>query len=63
MMRGLAFIISAQLSACPVCNSGTGQQVRQSILADGFEFNLAVAILPFLICAGIVRLIAQGKLP
>jgi hypothetical protein len=61
-MRGLAFLVSAQLAACPVCNSGTGQQVRQSIFGDGFEVNLAVAILPFLICAGIVCLIAEGRL-
>jgi hypothetical protein len=59
-----AFLITASsmVWACPVCNSGTGQQVRQSILDDGFGFNLTVAALPILICAVVVRLMATGKL-
>jgi hypothetical protein len=46
--------------ACPVCNSGTGQQVREGIFASDFGFNVAAAAAPFAICALIVRLISAG---
>jgi hypothetical protein len=60
-MRALPILISLQAAfACPVCNSGTGQQVREGIFASDFGFNVAAAAAPFAICALIVRLISAG---
>jgi hypothetical protein len=54
-------LISLKAYACPVCNSGTGQQVREGIFSSDFGLNLAAAAAPFAICALIVRAMSAGE--
>lgn len=58
----LAMVLLASLPvyACPVCDSGTGQQVRASIFDSGFGYNLLVTLLPFPILLGIALVIYYG---
>lgn len=41
-------------TACPVCDSETGDAVRQGIFDDVLASNIAAAVLPFIVLAGIV---------
>jgi hypothetical protein len=54
-------LMALQAHACPVCNSGTGKQVREGIFAADLGLNLAAAAAPFAICAVIVRLMSAGQ--
>lgn len=44
-------------SACPICQSETGKQVRAGIFDENFAFNLFGSLLPFPIFLGIVAAI------
>ncbi len=59
-MRPFLMLVAARAYACPVCNSGTGQQVRESILGPDFGFNLAAALAPFALCALVIRFLPGG---
>jgi hypothetical protein len=48
------------VSACPLCESETGQKVRAGIFNDDFGFNLIVTFLPFPVLIAIVVLIHYG---
>ena len=52
--------LNADAFACPLCHSGTGQQVRAGIFAEDFFYNLFVAAAPFPVLAVIVTLIHFG---
>ena len=59
----LSFALMGQVAfACPVCNSNSGQQVRAAILGSDFSFNVFVALLPFLVCAIVVRMLHTGAI-
>ena len=60
VLAGGLFFPSA-VSACPVCDSGTGQAVRAGIFGSDFGFNLFVTIVPFLIFGVIVAGIYYGS--
>ena len=47
-------------AACPVCNTETGQQVRQGIFGPDFGYNLFVTLLPFPIFLAIAAAIHFG---
>lgn len=47
-------------AACPVCNSGTGQQVRQGIFDGRFGYHLLVVLLPFPIFLGVALALYYG---
>ena len=44
-------------SACPICHSETGKEVRAGIFDENFAFNLFGSLLPFPIFLGIVAAI------
>lgn len=41
-------------SACPVCDSEVGQQVREELVDDNLPVSLAATTLPFVAVAGFV---------
>ena len=51
------------LSACPVCNSGTGREVRDGIFGPDFGRNVALTALPFPIFLGIAAAVYYGPPP
>jgi uncharacterized protein len=50
----------SDVSACPVCHSETGQQVRAGIFNEDFGRNVALTLLPFPLLFGIVAAIHHG---
>jgi hypothetical protein len=53
-------LTAAPAAACPVCDTGTGRQVRHGIVDDQFGFNLLATLLPFPFLIGIAALIHFG---
>ena len=51
---------AASATACPVCNSATGKEVRAGIFGEDFGRNLLAVVLPFAAVAGIVAMIHFG---
>lgn len=51
---------SASASACPVCGTRTGQQVRQGIFESRFAADVFLTLLPFPILLGIVLALHFG---
>jgi hypothetical protein len=47
-------------TACPVCDTGTGEQVRAGILDENFGSTLLTVLLPFPIVLGVVAMIHFG---
>ncbi len=47
-------------NACPICETDTGQQVRQGIFDGSFGWNVFVTLLPFPILLGVVLAIYFG---
>ena len=58
----VAAVASASTTAlaCPVCDTGTGEQVRAGILDGNFGRTLLGVVLPFPILLGVVALIHFG---
>ena len=46
--------------ACPVCNSATGQRVRDRILDNDFGHNLIVTALPFAVFLAVAVVLHFG---
>jgi hypothetical protein len=40
--------------SCPICDGGTGRQVRAGIAGDGLAAAVAATVLPFALTVGIV---------
>lgn len=59
-LSAVVLTAAAPALACPICDTGTGQQVRAGILDDQFAFNLVATLLPFPILIGIVAVIHFG---
>jgi hypothetical protein len=53
-------VFSSAVCACPVCDTGTGEQVRAGILNGNFAATAATVLLPFPILLGVVALIHFG---
>jgi len=51
---------SVPVAACPVCDTGTGEQVRAGILNEDFGRTLVAVALPFPILLGLVAAIHFG---
>ena len=66
-MKVYFYIFAALMSftqvavACPLCHTGTGEQVRRGILDQNFLFNLTAAFTPFVIIAVIISMILYEK--
>ena len=56
----LVLIASGTALACPVCDTGTGQQVRSGIFDGNFARTLVTIVLPFPILLACVALIHFG---
>ncbi|MBV8867225.1 MAG: hypothetical protein JO210_17645 [Acidobacteriaceae bacterium] len=52
--------LASSASACPLCHSQTGEQIRAALFARDFWFNVTATILPFAIFALITGLIYFG---
>ena len=55
-----ALLLTGPARACPLCKSGTGQQVRAGLFNGHFGANLVLTLLPIPIFLGIVALIYFG---
>ncbi len=61
IMAVLAVQAAASTSvACPVCDTGTGEQVRAGILNEKFGSTLVTVLLPFPILLAVVAVIHFG---
>ena len=58
----LLFILAASPLAvgCPVCDTGTGEQVRAGIADGNLGLNLAAVLLPFAVVLGVAAVIHFG---
>ena len=56
----LVAILATPALACPVCDSGTGEQVRAGILDEQFAFNVFATLVPFPILVGVAAFIHFG---
>ena len=54
---------AASASACPVCNSATGNEVRAGIFGPGFGSNLLAVVLPFAAVAVVAAAVHFGLPP
>lgn len=52
--------VASVVSACPLCDTGTGEQVRAGILDGNFVSTLVTVLLPFPILLGVVAMIHFG---
>ncbi len=52
--------LSAGASACPLCHTPTGREVRAGIFDTSFKFKLLATIAPFPVFIGVVSLIYFG---
>lgn len=55
-----AQVVASTASACPVCDTGTGEQVRAGLFDKDFGRTLITVLLPFPILLGIVVMIHFG---
>ena len=53
-------LIAAPALGCPICNTGTGDEVRAGIFDGNFAYNLFATLLPFPLLVGIVAFIHFG---
>jgi uncharacterized membrane protein len=56
----LFFASSGAAYACTLCNSKTATAVRAAVFGPNLLYNLAITILPFIICSLIVYFIYHG---
>ena len=62
---GAAFLsatlsLAPSVGACPLCDSGTGEQVRAGIAEDGLSAGVLATLLPFALTAGVVAVVHFG---
>jgi hypothetical protein len=55
-----ALMLASSASACPVCGSETGRQVRAGIFNEQFGSKLVLTLLPFPVFLGVVAAIHFG---
>lgn len=60
LATALLLVGPSDASACPVCHTETGQQVRAGIFDESFGRNLVLTLLPFPILAGVAAAIHFG---
>ena len=53
-------VVTSAVLGCPVCDTGTGDQVRAGILDENFGRTLLAVLLPFPILLGVVAVIHVG---
>jgi hypothetical protein len=56
----LVLLASDAARACPVCDTGTGEQVRAGIFNENFAGTLVAVLLPFPILLACVAMIHFG---
>jgi hypothetical protein len=56
----LALLGAAPITACPLCDTGTGRQVRAGIFDGSFAHNLVVTLLPFPVFLAIAAALYYG---
>jgi hypothetical protein len=59
----LVLILGAPCGACPVCDTGTGRQVRAGILDENFGRTLLAVALPFPVLLAVVAVVHFGWPP
>ena len=53
-------VLAATALGCPVCDTGTGQDVRDGLFDENFARNVFAVALPFPILLGVVAMIHFG---
>jgi hypothetical protein len=56
----VALLFALPASACPICDSPAGGQVRAGIAGDGIATGVLATLLPFAVTAGVVAVIHFG---
>ena len=56
-VAALGFITMTKSEACPLCKTGTGQQVREQIFNADFGKNLARTLAPFPVLIALIALV------
>lgn len=56
----LAMALGTTALACPVCDTGTGREVRDGLFDESFVRNVFAVVLPFPILLGVVAMIHFG---
>ena len=56
----LVLALAPVAGACPLCDSGTGEQVRAGIAGDSLPSALLAVLLPFAVTAGVVMVVHFG---
>ena len=56
----LSALFTASATACPVCNTDTGVQVRSGLVDANFATTLLAITLPFIILSGVAAAIHFG---
>lgn len=54
------FLLTSPATACPLCESETGRQVREGIFDDDFGNKVVLTLIPFPVLIGVVALIYFG---
>jgi len=58
--RVLAFWLVCRASACPVCHTEAGDQVRAALFGPDLWFNAAATVLPFSVLVAVTAWIYFG---
>jgi hypothetical protein len=56
----LVLALAPVAGACPLCDSGTGEQVRAGIAGDSLPSAVLAVLLPFAVTAGVVAVVHFG---
>ena len=59
-LPAVLLLAAGDAAACPVCDSGTGRQVRAGILDGDLGLNLLATLLPFMVVLAVVAAIHFG---
>jgi hypothetical protein len=54
------FALTISVFACPICDTETGQQVRESIFGEDFGRNVLLTLAPVPVLLGIMALVFRA---
>lgn len=60
VMTAVVLGAAAQALGCPLCDTGTGEEVRAGIFDGEFGVNLLATVLPFVVFAGVAAVVHVG---
>ncbi len=60
ILLAVLLLVAGDATACPVCDTGTGEQVRAGIMDGDLGLNLLATLLPFTVVLAVVAVIHFG---